>query len=133
MADFPSVELEAWERGDFAYNTERAVNLARRLGLDVPLFVGKVHEVCLRRGEGKPTGFREAVVQDRRSWRGDLTLSDSCDGMASVTPAPRRRLIGLSALSPERHHRTLVPRPAPTVVLDFYSTSETSARDYIGA
>ena len=38
------------EIGEWGWNTARLADLARRLDLDVPLFVGKVVEVSMRQG-----------------------------------------------------------------------------------
>jgi hypothetical protein len=45
-------EIKAWLDGTFAFDTERARHLAHVLQLDVPLFVGKAHEVSLRSANG---------------------------------------------------------------------------------
>ena len=49
-----SAELAAWERGGFDYDPTRAAAFAQSLGLDVPLFVGKVLEVSLRQANARP-------------------------------------------------------------------------------
>ena len=46
-------ELNAWFGGTFAFDTERARELAQSLDLDVPLFVGKALEVSLRAAGGR--------------------------------------------------------------------------------
>ena len=45
-----SPELAAWENGGFVFEPRRAAAFAQSLGLDVPLFVGKVVEVSMRQG-----------------------------------------------------------------------------------
>lgn len=48
-------EVKTWFDGTFAFDTERARQLAQSLELDVPLFVGKALEVSLRStGGGRP-------------------------------------------------------------------------------
>ncbi|GAA0246949.1 hypothetical protein LNAOJCKE_0444 [Methylorubrum aminovorans] len=48
-----AAEIASWEIGSFAFDAERAAELATGLDVDVPLFVGKALEVSLRR-DAKP-------------------------------------------------------------------------------
>ena len=42
-------ELDAWISGEQAFDEKKAIDLANLLDLDCPTFVGKAHEVTLRR------------------------------------------------------------------------------------
>lgn len=45
-------DVQAWLDGTFAFDAERAREIAKSLQLDVPMFVGKAIEVTLRSAEG---------------------------------------------------------------------------------
>ena len=45
----PAETMEAWFKGSFTFDAALAQHLAEKLGLEVPLFVGKALEVSLRR------------------------------------------------------------------------------------
>ncbi len=53
MTEYSPVDLEVWESGGFGADQKRAADLARRLHLDIPLFVGKVVEVSMRQRQVK--------------------------------------------------------------------------------
>jgi hypothetical protein len=47
-----TADVQSWLDGTFAFDTERAGQIAKALQLDVPMFVGKALEVTLRSSEG---------------------------------------------------------------------------------
>jgi hypothetical protein len=47
-----AADVQPWIDGTFAFDIERAREIAKSLQLDVPMFVGKALEVALRSAEG---------------------------------------------------------------------------------
>lgn len=52
-AECSEAELAAWCDGTFVFDPEMATRLARSIGIDVPVFVGKALETTLRRDLGR--------------------------------------------------------------------------------
>jgi hypothetical protein len=56
MLGWTSDEVRAWESGSFTFDAEKASELAKCMGLDVPKFVGRALEISLRRDAKTLTG-----------------------------------------------------------------------------
>jgi hypothetical protein len=48
-----AADVQPWIDGTFAFDADRAIQVAKLLQLDVPMFVGKALEVTLRSAEGR--------------------------------------------------------------------------------
>jgi hypothetical protein len=50
-ADFTSLDFESWRNGTFVFNKQDALELAQKLEIDIPIFVGKALELSMRRDQ----------------------------------------------------------------------------------
>jgi hypothetical protein len=49
QVDFATFDFESWCNGTFEFNKQDAVELAKKLEIDIPIFVGKALELSMRR------------------------------------------------------------------------------------